>query len=419
MCRHTCPLLASALFCLLLVVALLHGHQSLPRPGYTGGFGEANCTACHTGAVNPSGGSVAVEAASWSPARAVPVTVTIRDTAAGRQRWGFQLSARFRDGKQAGSFSPGSGVDVILGTNGIQYAGNAPAARQAGSSFTYTVMWTAPGETAAGDVLFSAAGMAADGDGGKEGDRTFTVQATATMVQPPRVYAGGIVNAASFVAAPNNAVAPGALISVFGENLADQRAEASSLPLPVTLGGTTLLVDGRAAPLLFVSGGQINAQAPFELVSLRTYQLVVTNSRGTSAPEPLRVDTVSPGIFTLSGDGKGPGAILHAAYSLVNDGAPARPGEIVLIFCTGLGQTTPRLETGKPGNGQPTLEMPVVTIGSRDAPVLFSGAAPGFAGLYQVNAVVPDLAAGSHEIILKMPAAGKTSQAGVTMRVQP
>lgn len=94
--------------------------------------------------------------------------------------------------------------------------------------------------------------------------------------------------------------------------------------------------------------------------------------------------------------------------------APAVAGETIVIFCTGLGETvSPQIQTGEVGNGQPTLQIPTITIGGESAQVVFSGAAPGFVALYQINVVMPSVSAASPEILINL--AGQLSRAGVTV----
>ncbi len=103
---------------------------------------------------------------------------------------------------------------------------------------------------------------------------------------------------------------------------------------------------------------------------------------------------VSPGIFTLNQQGSGDGAILHAEdFQPVSESAPARAGEFLLIFCTGLGPVQPEVASGDVApSTEPlarTVTLPMVNIGGIAAAVTFSGLAPGFVGLYQVNVQVP------------------------------
>ena len=422
-CYRNCALLKATL---LLVVAplILYAFSGFPPLAHTGGFGEPTCRVCHDGG---GGGRVTIgQPETYTPGATVPISVTIESNS--RSRWGFELSARFQNGTQAGNLVGGN--NVAVGTfRGVQYAAHAPAVTQPGNSFTYTVMWTAPPDASGGSVVFHAAGNGANGDGTSSGDNIFTTFAF-SLAPPtgpaPSIGVGGIVNAASFVAAPNNTAAPGALISIFGADLATETGFAGQLPLPIDINGTRVLVNNIPAPLIFVSPGQINAQipvAPEIPVGVAASVVVRITGRPDSAPEPILVEAVSPGVFDVGG---GQGAVLIANTDILvapvgsipgRESRPANPGEFVSIFCTGLGQTDPPQVSGQPAAGERTLEMPTVTIGGEVASVDFSGAAPGFVGLNQINAIVPDLPAGDHEVIITV--VGRQSRTGVTLRVEP
>jgi uncharacterized protein (TIGR03437 family) len=414
--------LMAAAFLLVALPAVIYTFSLGPPLARTGGFGEPTCADCHTGTpLNGGPGSVTIGApAFYTPGATVPIPVTIQDSSSDRRKWGFELSARFRDGRQAGSLTATTPVAVQTSGSGIQYAAHQPAGIFSGNSFTFTVNWTAPADASGGDVVFNAAGNAANGDSSSSGDHIYTSQVVAAApAGAAKISAGGVVNAATFVAAPNNTIAPGALVSIFGTGLAPTTAGAAALPLPTALAGTQVTINGIAAPLIYVSPTQINAQAPFELTTGSKLNLVVkVAGLPDSTAEPVQVDAASPGIFAVTQSGAGSGAILHANFSLVNSGSPARPGETVLIYCTGLGATTPAVKTGAAGNGESTVNLPTASIGGQNARVDFSGAAPGFAGLYQINAVVPTFtAAGDYEVLITI--AGKQSRTGVTIRVQP
>src|SRR5258707_8535822 len=116
--------------------------------------------------------------------------------------------------------------------------------------------------------------------------------------QTPVVSSGGIVNAASFT----SPVAPGALISIFGVNLAPQIAVASQIPLPLSLAGVSVRFNNNVfAPLLFVSSTQINAQLPWEVAANGNVTLVVTNNGVDSAPQTVPVSLFSPAVFSVQG----------------------------------------------------------------------------------------------------------------------
>ena len=113
---------------------------------------------------------------------------------------------------------------------------------------------------------------------------------------------------------------------------------------------------------------------------------------------------MSPGLFTQDGTGRGAGAIRHnATGALVMDQNPANAGEFVQIFAGGLGAVSPPVGNGQAAPPQPlsSTALPVtVTVNGVTAPVSFAGLAPGFVGLYQVNAQVPQVAAGAAQVIL-------------------
>jgi len=214
---------------------------------------------------------------------------------------------------------------------------------------------------------------------------------TTAASSQPAVWPGGVVNAASYrpAADPNGAIAGGSLIAIFGADLASGTQAASSFPLPATLLDTRVIFNNIPAPLLYVSPGQINAQVPFEI---QPGAVQVQASRGgvAGAVREVIAGAVSPGIFTL--DQQGQGAVLHADdFRPVNENAPARSGETVIIFCTGLGPLRSPVSSGgaAPDPAPETQSKPLVNIANLPAAVTYAGLAPGFAGLYQVNVQLP------------------------------
>jgi len=144
---------------------------------------------------------------------------------------------------------------------------------------------------------------------------------------PPVIAAGGIVNAADF----SSALAPGAMVSIFGTNLAPRTASASAIPLPTTLEGVSVeAVSGFSfsqLPLYFVSAGQINAQLPYSIMGT-SLEIRVRTAAGLSASRQIAITPRAPRLFTKTMDGKGEAILLHAAnYRLVTDLEPATPGE--------------------------------------------------------------------------------------------
>ncbi len=208
---------------------------------------------------------------------------------------------------------------------------------------------------------------------------------------------GGVLLGAGFGRGP---VAPGSIISLFGRNLAAGDNLADRVPLPRSLGGVRVLIGEKEAPLFYVGPGQVNAQVPSELDADRQLQVLVETDGVPSAPEPLQTVASRPGIFTLGPRFGNQGAILIANTNRLamppTSGVPSEPariGGVVSIYCTGLGSTEPAVPSGQPGPASEPLARVItqvtVSIGGQTAAVSFAGLAPGFVGVYQVNAQVP------------------------------
>lgn len=238
----------------------------------------------------------------------------------------------------------------------------------------------------------------------------------------PSFSRASVVSAASFHTDPeadDEALGPGGLASIFGSGLSvAESAQAVSLPLPRELAGVQVRVNGVAAPLLFVSPGQINFQIPFEL-SGSIAHLVVHTPAGDSETVNIPVATVQPGLFFDGGTGLG--AIVYSADGLSPWNRPARAGEYLALYASGLGPVQPRTETGE---AAPSLilsqnELPVAVLidGLRLDPV-YAGLAPSFAGLWQVNVQLPaDLPPGEHHIALEVD--GRRSNAVLLLTAAP
>ena len=237
-----------------------------------------------------------------------------------------------------------------------------------------------------------------------EGSVVLKVGAQVTPpANPPSFTESGVVNGASFA---QGGVVAGEIATIFGSNLTSSAGInlSSSLPLPTELQNVSVTVNGTPAPIFAVDNvngqQQINFQVPWATKSIAKIQ--VTN-RGAASPvvfTPVQIN--QPAIFNYSAGGDVFGAILHSNFKLANTADPAKAGETVLIYCTGLGYVVAPLPAdGVAATGQMTMNTPTVTIGGANAPVSFSGLAPGYVGLYQVNAQVPSgLAAGNQPVII-------------------
>jgi uncharacterized protein (TIGR03437 family) len=187
------------------------------------------------------------------------------------------------------------------------------------------------------------------------------------------------------------------------------------------LAGLSLkFADGFPVPLLFVSATQVNIQVPWELTGETAALLTALIGGLASAGQNVNLAPFAPGIFAVNGQGYGQGTILDASYRLVDATNPTTPGAIVQIYCTGLGAVTNQPATGAPAPNDPlamTINLPRVMIGNAPAEVQFSGLAPGYAGLYQVNAEVPAEAARGVAVSVTI-LVGEVASNTVTIAVQ-
>ena len=227
----------------------------------------------------------------------------------------------------------------------------------------------------------------------------------------PIISAGGVVSAASF--APQQPISPGTYIAVFGSNLSPGTIAASTLPLTTQLGGTQVILGGKPLPLGIATTGQINAIVPFDVQVNTTQQLLVQQGSTISVPEPVTIAAAQPAIFT---DGKGAGIIVgvkaDGTQFLVGASTPASANDVLVIYCSGLGAVDPPATAGSAASTTTlsrTVNPATVSVGGKDAPVLFAGLAPGFTGLYQINAIVPDGIAPGANVPLVVTVAGQQS----------
>jgi len=203
----------------------------------------------------------------------------------------------------------------------------------------------------------------------------------------PIINSGGVVDGASFQAL----LAPGEIASLFGTSLTSILAAAAGTPLPIELAGTRVEANGIACPLFFISPEQINFQLPFEVSPGAEAQIVVVRDGVASEPEPVAVAEFAPAIF-LNPETSEPIVQRHSDGSLVTGDNPARPGDTLVIFMTGIGGLDNPPPTGSPASSSPlanSLVTPTISLGAAELTVLFAGLAPGFVGLGQINVVLP------------------------------
>lgn len=230
-------------------------------------------------------------------------------------------------------------------------------------------------------------------------------------VSAPATTISSVVNAASYGVA-----ASGGAASIFGNFPATLTNSASVTPLPTMLDSVVVFVNSIAAPLYYVSSTQINFQIPWEVGSAPNATVTVGNG-SWSAMTNVNIQASSPGIFEI--DANHDGAILHGDFSLVSASNPAAPGEIVLIYATGLGPVTPAQVDGDESSTTQlaTAQNPQVQIGSQITTVAWTGLAPGFVGLYQINAMVP-LNSGSGNVPITLTTANGLKSNAAVMAVK-
>ncbi|HZT39178.1 MAG TPA: IPT/TIG domain-containing protein [Bryobacteraceae bacterium] len=253
------------------------------------------------------------------------------------------------------------------------------------------------------------------------------VSALCAAAQTPTITEGGVLNGASF--AKGQAVSPGELVSIFGTDLASSTAQADSVPLSTTLANVNVSFNGVAAPLLYVSPTQINAQMPWDAlpsgINAGVADVVVTRAGVKSAAQMVQVRPSAPGIFSIP-PGAGYAIAINADGSVAAPpGAipgiatrPAKVGDVIMILATGLGPVDSPISNGAASSDKlrRTTTTPVVLIGGQPAQVLFSGLSPQFTGVNQVNVVVPDVTAGD-KLPLQMQMDGVTTTDQVVIAV--
>ena len=188
----------------------------------------------------------------------------------------------------------------------------------------------------------------------------------------PRVNNQGIVNAAS--STPD--LAPGSIASLYGVGLAPAEQVATRFPLPTQMNSVSVQVNGRAVPLFYVGPQQINFLLAFDTTPPASVTVTYAGIESNAVQLTAFRSDAAPGIFAI---------------------APQRTrrGEVIEIYATGLGAVSNPPTAGSPALPDPlsrTLADSIVTVGGARATVLYSGLAPGLAGVYQINARIPDQA---------------------------
>jgi uncharacterized protein (TIGR03437 family) len=235
----------------------------------------------------------------------------------------------------------------------------------------------------------------------------YTTSATVVVtVVTDEPILGGLVNSASY--STELFCSPGGLASIFGTGFTRHAPSAAqSIPLPTQLGDLRVRMNDQYVPLLYASGTQVNLQCPM-LPGDTPLQVVIVSDLGVSAPFEAVMQHATPGIFTLQATGSGQGAVALAStgeMAMVTDptipSAPARVEDFISIFATGLGPVDGAVAAGEPAplDRLSGLQGDIqVAIGDVFGEVQFAGLAPGYVGLYQVNARIPSFAPTGNQV---------------------
>jgi uncharacterized protein (TIGR03437 family) len=269
------------------------------------------------------------------------------------------------------TFSSGDPPLALVGLgNGIYEASWFPATAAAQATVTVTACLGGSGGACSGGLLATAS--------------------TPGQVTGQSAIAPTFTNGASFAA--NGPLAPGSIISAFWQNPAAATASATALPLSTSLGGVQLSIGGRNVPLFYASATQVNAQIPLDVTPntspAASFTVTAAGSSAFTAPQTLTVSLASPGIFLTQGQA----VITDANGNLINTSNPASPGQVVVIYATGLGPVNQTIALGAPAPASPAamVTTPVqVTIGGQTVTPQFAGLTPNYVGLYQVNVAIP------------------------------
>lgn len=283
----------------------------------------------------------------------------------------------------------------------LPISGGAPTGVVGQPNFTSVVLnWNSRDGLATPEGLYAPAGLLLDRMD------TLYVGDTGNNRVVHILKQGAPVNGAHFLV--NVPVAPGSIVSLFGRDLTGESITAAELPLPRALGGREVVVnENLRAPLLFLSPTQINFQLPSSL-SPGTHRVAVRapETGELVAGGSILVAASSPGLFTLNGEGRGQGIVLNEDGTTNGAASPAARGSVVQIFGTGQGPLDSALVDGEPAptdqllrttavptsdgteclNTQPSV---CVAVGTAFGEVLYSGLAPGFVGLWQINVRIP------------------------------
>jgi uncharacterized protein (TIGR03437 family) len=338
----------------------------------------------------------------------------------------FALAAA-NPGKLSTSADP-NGDTVVLTVADSTKSATASIAVKVNSGQAWSITPFPTNRTASWLVVYPLSGIgpttvniAASGAGLDNGlhQATLVIQSTDALPEYITVNVNLVVGQPNITSIANGAsltntgLSPGLIFTLFGNGLGPDAGQTLLLDtdgnVVSNLSGIQVIVNGAAAPLLYVGQSQINAVAPYEIAGSTSATIQVLNNGVQSGTISSTVVATAPEIFSL---GNGQGAILNQDGSVNGPSNPAARGSVVSIYGTGEGQTNPPGVDGAIANeslaGLPRPVAPFsLTIGGQTAQYTYAGTAPqSFAGFFQVNAVIPaNVSSGNAPVILKVGSA--------------
>jgi uncharacterized protein (TIGR03437 family) len=333
-------------------------------------------------------------------------TIRLNGVAGGPIQYAPVSFADLAEGTGAGAGCPGNAL-AVTGATATSATSGFLTASTAGSSGI--LIGADPSKLAAGTYsgTVTIASNAAN-----NAQVSIPVQLSVAAAGKPLISTGGVVNIANY---QHEAVSPGDIVAIFGSQLSNTTAQNPGLPpLATTLGASQVLLNGVPAPLYYVSPGQVNFQIPYSVTDTVTVQVVNSGSPGNArsvgitgrAPRFLiwPPSLVSGGYgIAVNSDGSLP---LPSGTNIPGYAShPAKPGDSIVIYSVGFGQTTPPAVEGAAASSSPLQTIPgttSVTFGGgfqgrpTSANAAFVGLTPTAVGLYQVNVQLPpDIPLGS------------------------
>ncbi|MCX6612865.1 MAG: BACON domain-containing carbohydrate-binding protein [Acidobacteria bacterium] len=370
---------------------------SLINTGAAGGACSGNCSLNSPGqSIDKAGGTGNINVTAtgtWTTISFTPwIKVTSGSSGSGNGTVGFTVDPN--------TGPPRSGA--------ISVAGQAHSVHQSSCAWTsstdagWITLRSGTSSTGNGGVAFAASsndtGLPRSAAIIIAGQIIVVNQAGGVPPGTPAVSAGGTVNTASYAPGgpPNGSLAQGSFFSIYGGDLGpDQFAKAAAYPLPTSLGGVSIVIatanERSDAYLVFASKGQINAVVPSN-IPLGDAQVIVSYNGKTSAPAPIRVVRSSVGVFFQRVNGKdlaiAQNVVSPTDYPLNLPDTPAKPGQIVILWATGMGPIN-TADNVAPGGGDMTGVPLSITVGGVPAQRVYAGRQPETAAVDNIYFTVP------------------------------